>query len=63
MATIIEFKRKSNPTTDKEYFEYATHTGLCPKCGSELRIIYTCRGCGTVAIVCDCGFQMERRLP
>ena len=60
MAKVIQFKRK--PSTNKDYFKYATHTGLCPKCGSKLEIIYTCNCCKTTTVMCSCGLHIERRL-
>jgi predicted amidophosphoribosyltransferase len=63
MADILKFERKSKPSTDKEYFAYAEHTGLCPKCGKKLKVIYTCQRCAMTTIICYCGLHIERSIP
>ena len=62
MAKIYKFKQKKKRHPIEE-FQYATHTELCPKCGSKLKTIHECCKCGTIELLCSsCNWGMRREL-
>lgn len=63
MAIVLEFKpteKREELATTEAQWKYALHTGMCPKCGKELRVLHQCRRCLSFEASCTCGWGVLR---